>query len=407
MLWNKRKATDPMRGVPAEPRPSSAQGQAASPPGARPPGSASRADTPAYRVPEADRALTAVGTLLTLYGRHAFDTEHTATTIRERCEEWAQRIVLGVLQRGDEAGAPSSSSQSLSGSRDWRGLERFFEQQRQLEGEFVQKSLGGLRDTVLSLARSLGGSIGEDREADALVEDRLSALSKAIGQGDVASITRAATSVIEASRKCMAQRRERESRHSQKLDKELRALRDSVADDGKGNDELTGLYGRGPYEQQLDQLTAIGMLLEQPPWLLVIDVGAGKRDPNKREAPKLDPKKRRAVPDRTLREVSHCISRTFLRRQDFAARTGQNELCVLLVDMTRDEMAAAVERLLETVFTRGRELPNNEVPVLNIGVVRLRANEDGERWRARADVGVERAREDGGDTYTIDGQKPR
>jgi diguanylate cyclase (GGDEF)-like protein len=407
MLWNKRKATDPMRGTPAEPKVMRADAEASSAALARAPGSGSRADTPAYRVPEADRALTAVGTLLTLYGRHAFDTEHAATTIREHCEEWAQRIVLGVLQRGDAAEPTSSASQSLSAGRDWRGLERFFEQQRQREGEFVLKSLSGLRNTVLSLARSLGGSIGEDREADVMVEERLSVLSKAIDQGDVVGITRAATSVIEASRACMAQRRQRETKHSQKLDKELRSLRDSVADDGKSNDELTGLFGRGPYEQQLDQLTAIGMLLEQPPWLCVVDVGAGKRDPNKREAPKADPKKRRPVPDRTLREVSHCISRTFLRRQDFAARTGQNELCVLLVDMTRDEMAAAIERLLETVYSRSRDLPNNEVPVLNIGVVRLRANEDAERWRARADVGVERAREDGSDTYTIDGQKPR
>jgi len=152
-------------------------------------------------------------------------------------------------------------------------------------------------------------------------------------------------------------------------------------------------------------LTAIGTLLEQPPWLIVIDVSAGKRDPHKPE--KRDAKKSRPVPDRTLREVSHCISRTFLRRQDFAARTAQNELCVLLVDMTREQVAAAVERLLETVYARSRDLPNSDVPVLNIGVVRLRANEDGARWRSRADVGVERAREDGGDTYTIDGQKPR
>lgn len=395
-----------MRGAPGAPRASRPDAEAAVAPAAGAAGSSGRADTPAYRVPEADRALTAVGTLLTSYGRHAFDTEHAAAAIRERCDEWAQRIVLGMLQRGDGAAAASPASQSQSGSRDWRGLERFFEQLRQSEGEFVLKSLSDLRDTVLSLARSLGGSIGEDRESDARVEERLSTLSRAIEQGDVSAITRAAASVIEASRASMAQRRQREARHSQKLDKELRALRDSAADDGKGTDELTGLYGRGPYEQQLDQLTAIGVLLEQPPWLVVIDVGAGKRDPGKREAPRRDPKPR-PVPDRTLREVSHCISRTFLRRQDFAARTGQNELCLLLVDMTRDEIAAAIERLLETVYTRSRELSNGEVPVLNIGVVRLRANEDGRGWRARADIGVERAREDGSDTYTIDGQKPR
>jgi diguanylate cyclase (GGDEF)-like protein len=405
MLWNKRKPTEPSRDTPSGPKASSADMQVASAPLGNAPASAGGTSASSGRVPEADRALTAVGTLLKLYGRHAFDTDHTASTIRERCEEWAQRIVLGVLSRADAA-PPPASTPGPAANRDWRGLERFFEEQRQREGAFVVKSLSGLRDTVLSLARSLGGSIGEDRETDTLIEEQLTTLSKAIDQGDVSGITRAAASVIRVSRASMAQRRERETRHTQKLSKELRSLRDAVPDDAKGNDELTGLYGRGPLEQQLDQLTAIGMLLEQPPWLIVIDVAAGKRDPNKPE-PKRDPSKIRPVPDRTLREVSHCISRTFLRRQDFAARSGQNELCVLLVDMTRDEAAAAIERLLETVYTRGRELPNAEVPRLNIGVVRLRANEDAKRWRERADIGVERAREDGGDTYTIDGQKPR
>jgi diguanylate cyclase (GGDEF)-like protein len=366
MLWNRNKPTEPSR---AAVNPTNASG---------------------YRVAEPDRALTAIGTLLSLYGRFAFDAAEAAGTLRERCEEWAQRLMLGESRRAGE-GADSAADSSVR--RDFRGVERFFEEVRKGEAAIVHEQLGGLRRTVLALARTLGNAVGEDREADAQVEQQLSALSQAIEQGDIRVIARVATGVIETSRTFMAQRRQREARHVQKLDQELRIVRDKLSTgyDRAAIDELTGLFGRVQYEQQLDQLSAIGALLDEPPWLVLIDVAAGKRETGKR----------RALPDATLREVSHCISRTFLRRHDFAARSGTHELAVLVVDMTQAQVVAATERLLGVVHSAGRSLGKNETPAVAIGLARARPNDDPERWEARARVGVERAIEDGRDGYAL------
>lgn len=354
MLWNKNKRTDPSRVAVSSPNQSG------------------------YRVAEPDRALTAIGTLLKLYGRFAFDAAESAAVVRERCEDWAQRLMLGEPRRGEGAGV----------YRDFRGVERFFEEVRKAEGGFIDQHLAGLRRTVQSLARALTNSVGEDRESDAQLEQRLSTLSRALDRGDLRLITRSAASVIETSRASMAQRREREARHVRKLDRELRELREEMSTDyGRDStDPLTGLFGRDQYEQQLDQLTTIGALLNEPPWLILIDVAAGKPDPKQRD---------KAVPDATLREVSHCISRTFLRRQDFAARSGVRELAVLVVDMTQSEVVAATQRLLGLVHNAGRSLSRYETPSVSIGLVRLRPNDDPDRWRARAKVAVERALEDG------------
>lgn len=368
MLWNKRKPSDPFRVVPALPHQSG------------------------YRVAEPDRALTTIGALLGSYGRFAFDAAESASALKDSCEQWAQRVMLGEPQR------PADGESEPGLRRDFRGVERFFEEVRQRESEFVQSSLSGLRRAVLSLARSLSGSMGEDRDADAQLEEHLTTLSRALAQGNVGVITRSATSLIEASRSFMTLRRERDARTIRRLDKELCALREHLSSSGDsaygGVDELTGLAGRAQYEQQLDQLTALGMLLSEPPWLVVIDVSAGKRGT-------VNDKRARPVPDASLREVSHSITRTFLRRQDFAARPGTNELALLLVDMTRDEVVAALERLLAAVRNAGRELPSAETPWLSIGLARLRPNEDAERWRARANVALERTRQDGGDGYTV------
>ena len=221
MLWNRNKPTEPSR--PAV-NPANASG---------------------YRVAEPDRALTAIGTLLSLYGRFAFDAAEAASTLRERCDEWAQRLMLGEGRRAASAGAEGAVT------RDFRGVERFFEEMRKAEAAFVHEQLGGLRRMLLALARTLGNAVGEDRDADAQVEQQLSALSRAVEQGDIRVIARTATSVIETSREFMAQRRQRETRHVQKLSQELCTLRDKLSTgyDRASTDELTGLFGRTQYEQ--------------------------------------------------------------------------------------------------------------------------------------------------------------
>ena len=393
MLWNKRKPTDPARVV-------------------------ATADRSGYRVAEPDRALSAIGSLLESFGRFAFDTELAAGLVREQCEHWARRITLGepanasrgaatesTMARGVEGSTDDPPEATTAGAaepapavaRDWRGLERFFAEQRKREGQYVERGMGALRRTVLSLGRALSLGMGEDRESDGVVEERLGALERALEHGDISLITRAANGTIEATRAALSKRREREARQATKLDKELRELRDALGGDAQRGavDELTGLYSRGAYEQQLEQLCALGGLIEQPPWLVVIEVSAGKADAGRRA------NERRQVPDATLRAAGHSVSRTFLRRHDFAARSGASELSVFVVDMKQAEVCAAIERLTVDLYNCGRSLARGEVPSVTIGVARLRANDDVDRWRTRADLALARAREDGGERPSV------
>jgi diguanylate cyclase (GGDEF)-like protein len=354
MLWNRRKASEPsVRQAPVE-------------------------DRASLRPADADRALDAVGTLLKSYGRFAFDTEHAASAIREQCEHWASRILLGEVRRDDAA------------LRDWPGLQRFFDDQRRLESDYVTRTLGGLRGTVLALARCLGGGAGEDRESDAEVERGLEALSRALTKADMPGVSRAATAVIETTRASMGKRRTREARHVAELGERLRELREDLSN-GLRNaivDPLTGLLGRAAYEQQLEQLSALGGLLEQQPWLAVIEVAKGGARAG-------------ALDDAALTEVSKVMSRTFLRKQDFMARSGTKEFAVLLADMTQEQIVTAFERLLAGVRKLAENRRRADAPSVSIGLACLRANEEPADWRARADVALERAKEDGGDGYQI------
>jgi diguanylate cyclase len=358
MLWNRRK--------PAEPAPTEEPA----------PTTVERASV---RSADSDRALDAVGTLLKAYGRFAFDTERAASSVREQCEHWAQRIALGEPRQPDQARGPGLL-------RDWPGLQRFFDEQRRHESEFVARSLGGLRGTVLTMARFLGGGAGEDRDSDAHVELCLQALSRALGTGDMPGVSRAAAVVIESAREAMARRRSREARQLSELSQQLRQLREDLAEGLKNAvvDPVTGLLGRAPYEQQLEQLCSLGALLEQRPWLAVVEVKPGRGS---------------TADDAALCEVAKVVTRTFLRKQDFVARSGAREFALLIADMTEEQLVAALERLLAGV--RKLSEARRHAPSVVIGVACCRASDEAEGWRARADLALTRAKEDGGDGYQL------
>jgi GGDEF domain-containing protein len=363
------------------------------------PFSASSGEASGARPSEPGRALDALGTLLKAYARYAFDTERSAADIRQQCEAWAQRIVLGEPRPKGPAAEPEAEANPEAQAeakpvlRDWHGLERFFTELREHEGAFVVRSMNGLRKIVFEFARFLGSSAGEDQDLDAQVEERLDALSRALVVGQVSDISKAATVVIDTARAAMARRREREAHHVATLGKELRKLQDEVACDttAAGTDPVTGLFSRTAYEQHLEQLGGIGMLLDPRPWLLVIAPELPKRS---------GPAPARLTDDK-LREASKCVNRTFLRRQDFVARSGVAEFSVLLADMTREQVSAAADRLLNAARDLARGARRSEGLTFSIGMAQLRPNEDTARWRARAEVALGRAKEDGGDGFQI------
>lgn len=344
------------------------------------------------RVAESDRALDTVGRLLTTYGRHAFDTETAAAALREQCERWVQRIVLGDT-RGRDSDADATDAAPL---RDWHGLSLFFDQQRRKESDFVLRTLGGLRDTVLSLARCLSTSIGQDEDADAHLERQLKRLSGALERGTPNEIARAATIVIDTAREAMARRRSRDARHVKKLEQRLRDLREELSENCKqaGIDAVTGLFTLTAFEQQIEQVAAMGMLLGQRPWLVLMSLDDAGRDDAGANAPL-------APGDAALREVSKCVSRTFLRKEDFIACIAPDELGAVLVDIRRDQLVPAIERLLASVSRLGSTDSALRGVSMSVGMACLRPGDEAAEWRARAAAALARAKEAGGNEYEL------
>jgi diguanylate cyclase len=384
MLWRKKKSAD----MP-------------------PPDSALLEKEPTSSGPDASqKALDAVTVLVRLYGKHAFDTDMAdASAIEARCDEWATRISLGAPRprpgepndKGAELDAARARSALASaGFRDWSGLIGFIRDQRRAESEYVVRSMGGFRDAILCFAGCLGKTIAAEQKSDARLDERIGTLRRAIDTRDATRIVDEAERVVDAVREAMVARRQREVEEIRLLGEHVRELREelSLARKQAEIDALTQLSNRAAFDAQLSSVVSLGVLLGASPWLMIVDLDHFKAINDNYGHP---------AGDEVLRQVSHCLSRTFLRKQDFVCRYGGEEFAVLLLDTTREQMAALAERLLGSVRELTVRHGAREMKLtLSAGLAALRPGETASSWLARADAAMYRAKHEGRDDYRIE-----
>lgn len=342
-----------------------------------------------------DKALDVVVALLRQYGKHAFDTDIAeAETVAARCEDWATRISIGTPRRAGSGEGPSVAPGGAF--RDWTGLLAFWREQRSGESEFVVRTLGSYREAILSFAACLGKSIVEERESDARLDERLGTLRRAIASRDPERVVSEAEAVARAVGDVMEQRRRREDEDLRLLGEHVRELRLELSEVRKKAemDSLTQLSNRAALDAHVGHLVSLGALLAEPPLLLLADLDHFKTVNDTHGHP---------AGDEVLRQVSHCMSRTFLRKQDFVARYGGEEFATVLLDTTAEQAERLADRLMDGVRSLVVQHGGQELRVtLSLGLAALHPGDTASRWLARADAALYRAKRDGRDCCRIE-----
>ncbi len=349
-----------------------------------------------------EKALDVVTILVRLYGKHAFDIDTAdARAIETRCDEWATRISVGAPRPSRASGneprveANKGRPEARGAFRDWPGLISFIRDQRRAESEYVVRSLGDFREAVLCFAECLTKTVSEERATDSRVGEQLDTLSQAISTRDTARICAEAERVVDAVRHSIAERRKREAEQVWALGERMRALREELSDARKKAqiDALTQLSNRAAFDAHLVHLGSLGVLLGEAPWLMLADLDHFKAINDNYGHP---------TGDEVLRQVSQCLSRTFLRKQDFVCRYGGEEFAAVLLDTTSAQMIMLTERLLASV--RGLTVvhgPHEVNVTLSVGLAAFAPGESLTSWLARADAALYCAKREGRDTFRL------
>ncbi len=88
-------------------------------------------------------------------------------------------------------------------------------------------------------------------------------------------------------------------------------------------DSLTNLYNRAAFDQEVEKVGALGLLLGSMPCLLLVDVDHFKAINDQYGHP---------AGDQVLKAVAENLVRHFLRKEDFVARYGGEEFAIVVRD---------------------------------------------------------------------------
>jgi diguanylate cyclase (GGDEF)-like protein len=372
MLWNKKRAPEAA------------------------PGPCNAPQRPNDSPDTSNKALDVLTTLLRLYGQYCFDTDTVdASVAQAECNAWATRISLAD-GRPPVAGGVELPLQPAPGPfRDWGGLVGFLQERRRSESEYVVRSLHSFREAILCFAECLGHTLGDERASDARIEQQLGTLSTALATRDPRRIGAEAQRVVEAVRQAIANRRQRELEQTRLLGARLQDLREELAEARKKAevDALTQLSNRAAFDQHVRHLASLGGLLGEAPCLILADLDHFKSINDNYGHP---------AGDEVLRQVSRCLSRTFLRKHDFVCRYGGEEFAAVLIDTTLQQAQMLSERLLENV--RGLVIQHAEHqirPTASLGLAALGPGENASDWLARADAALYCAKHAGRDRLAV------
>jgi diguanylate cyclase (GGDEF)-like protein len=336
-----------------------------------------------------DRALDTLRAVLRIFGDHAFDTERaTAVEVKEQCTELIRRVILGD-NRGQVQGDEDEGTEQRGVRRDWGSVHRYLNEQRTHEYDYVTTSFGNLRHALCEFAQCLTAAVTEDRSSDKNVDAHLTRLMTAAVGSDTDVVRREALLVSEAVRQAISRRRDRETQQLLQLGKQVRLLRQELEQTRAraSLDPLTQLYNRAAFDDEIDKVARLGLLLGSEPCLIMVDVDHFKEINDKCGHPS---------GDAVLKAVADNLVRHFLRREDFVTRYGGEEFAIVVRDSTLEKVAERAERARDVLAHASITTPAGSVNVRqSAGVAVLVPGESASSWIDRADKALYAAKNAG------------
>ena len=303
---------------------------------------------------------------------------------RDRAEAWANHVAMASPAPG---AAPEIAA--TPGRRDWEGLRRFVRGYCQGSTRHAETVVHDLRQTLWLFIRNLNQAFAADGETDAELRRRLSRLEDLAHAATASDLKREVLAAVGGLGEMIETRHKRHRDQMQNLGQLVRSLGSELESARREGeiDPLTSLINRKGFDEYLARTVEVSGAFVQDATLLLIDIDHFKG---------INDGHGHTTGDEALRLVSNAVVRVFLRKNDFCARYGGDELAVVLRETSTKEAAALADRVLRAV--RAIELTGREGPITvtaSIGVGGFQAGDDVKRLIDRADRGLYAAKKAG------------
>lgn len=343
-----------------------------------------------------EQAIDTLGALLRSMAEFALQQEHTDTdTFRKLAEAWAQHVLLAA----PVPGVPSTVAPrpATGGRRDWEGVRRFVHEYCRSSSSHNANVAGDLREVIWVFVRNFTQSFSAEEATDERLQEQLARLERLVDASDVAQLKREMLDTVGTLTQELGERRERQRAQMATLGETVRALGDELASARKDGetDPLTRLFNRKALDAYVEESVQMFGAFRQDTCLLLVDIDHFKS---------INDASGHLVGDDVLRQVADALARVFLRKSDFVARYGGDELAVVLREASLGDAARLAERVLSRVRMLRIPAGDRHVGVtVSIGAAALGREDDAKRWFERADRGLYAAKAAGRDAFAAGG----
>jgi diguanylate cyclase (GGDEF)-like protein len=328
----------------------------------------------------ADGALETLAGILRSTARHAFEIDRVDhEEFVAACEAWAQHVAIGTA-------VPQAHADAARGRRAWAELAAFYRDRRRSEQGFVNARLSAFKGIIWELVDGLRVLSQSGVSAEARIQDSLFQLERAVETGALDTIRSSLGRAVGDINAALQRRRDELDGRLSRMSSRLETLREDLLSARRAMelDALTQLYNRGAFDGALRRYLDLAALSSQPLVLMMIDLDHFKRINDEHGHPR---------GDEVIVAAARCLTRTFLRKNDFVARYGGEEFAAILPDTAAEHALPLAERLrLRMTELRVEDAPVAPQVTCSIGFAVFRAEDTPETLLARADAALYRAK---------------
>jgi len=340
--------------------------------------------TPVLVSSPADMALDTLGAVLRTMGEYALDQEKIeAAAFGALAEKWAQHVLLATP-------APLSVS-STDNRRNWIAVREFVESYCRGASSHTRTVMGDLRQVVWVFIQNLSHAFAQDEQTDARLREQLARLEKLAESSTTGELKREVLATVMTVSQTVEDRRKRQRDQMDVLGAQVRSLGTELESARRESetDPLTRLFNRKALDEYLHRSVELYRAFGHETCLLLIDVDRFKG---------INDSFGHITGDEVLRKVADSVMRTFLRKNDFVARYGGDELAVVLRETSVPDTLNLAERLMKSVRAIEIERAGSRINITtSIGVAKLTPGHDIAGWIESADKALYKAKQDGRD----------
>jgi diguanylate cyclase len=349
-----------------------------------PPTVAPQTLTPVVVSSPADMALDTLGAVLRTMGENALDQEKMdASSFSALAERWAQHVLVAMP-------APLSGP-ATDARRNWNGVREFVEDYCRGAGSHTRTVLGDLRQVVWVFIQNLSHAFAQDEVIDTRLREQLSRLEQLADKVTTGELKREVLATVLTVSQTVEERRKRQREQMEVLGAQVRTLGTELESARRESetDPLTRLFNRKALDDYLARSLELYRAFGHDTCVMLIDVDRFKG---------INDSFGHITGDEVLQKVADSVMRTFLRKNDFVARYGGDELAVVLRETAIADTLHLAERLMKAVRSIDIERAGTKLTVTaSIGVARLVPGQDIPAWLESADKALYKAKQEGRD----------